>query len=467
MDPAAPVPNANLTFHIFPFGCQMNRHDAEVLAGALEAEGYRPAASPEDADIILYTTCSVRDHAEQRVWSHLGRWRRRRESGAMRALGIIGCMAERLGAKVRKRMPHVDIVAGSRRLAEVPSFVAQVIAGQGPVVATGAPVVATDASDDATGASDNAPAPLDPARASRPRVFQAYLAAMRGCDGGCTYCVVPRVRGRETSVPPEALVRAAEGLVARGAVEITLLGQNIDRYGLGLEPKTSLAELLRRVAGTRGLRRLRFVTSNPRDVSDDLLRAMADLPNVCPYLHVPAQSGSDRVLAAMRRGYTRARYEHVLRRAREFVPGVEAASDFIVGFPGETDADFEETLSLVGSARLQGAFIFKYSPRPGTPAARLPDDVADETKRERHRLLSEAQRAVQLDLNRALVGSEVEVLAEGKGRIDPDRWTGRTPSGRIVAFTCAPVRDRAGDFVRVRVEDATPLVLLGAETGAT
>jgi tRNA-2-methylthio-N6-dimethylallyladenosine synthase len=459
MQPPLPVDGASLTFHIFPFGCQMNRHDAEVLAGALEAGGYAPAASPEEADVVLYTTCSVRDHAEQRVWSHLGRWRGRRESGAMRALGVIGCMAERLGAKIVKRMPHVDIVAGPRRLAEVPSFVAQVIEGRGPVVATGASGNAKGAPD-ATGACDDA---LDPVGASRPRAFQAYLAAMRGCDGGCTYCVVPRVRGRETSVPPERVVRAAEGLVEKGAVEITLLGQNIDRYGLGLAPKTSLAELLRRVVGVDGLRRLRFVTSHPRDITDDLLRAMADLPNVCPYLHVPAQSGADRVLERMRRGYTRGTYERVLERSRELVPGVEVASDFIVGFPGETDADFGETLSLVRSARLQGAFIFKYSPRPGTPAARLADDVPDHAKRERHRLLSEAQRAVQLDLNRALVGSEVEVLAEGKSRIDPARWTGRTPSGRIAAFTCAAGRDATGEFVRVRVEDATPLVLLGAE----
>ncbi len=449
MQPPAQASDASLTFHIFPFGCQMNRHDAEVLAGALEAEGYRPATRPEEADILLYTTCSVRDHAEQRVWSHLGSWRGRRESGAMRALGVIGCMAERLGTKIRKRMPHVDIVAGPRRLAEVPGFIAQVIEGRGPVVATGAP--------------EASPEQLDPACAVRSRVFQAYLAAMRGCDGGCTYCVVPRVRGRETSVPPDGIVRAAEDLVERGAVEITLLGQNIDRYGLGLEPKTTLAELLRRVAATPGLARLRFVTSHPSDITDDLLRAMADLPNACPYLHVPAQSGSDRMLGGMRRGYTRSRYERVLARARELVPGVEVASDFIVGFPGESNADFDETLSLVRSARLQGAFIFKYSPRPGTPAARLADDVPTDVKRERHRLLSETQHAVQLELGRALVGTEVEALAEGKSRIDAGRWTGRTPSGRIVAFTRSGAGDPTGECVRVRVEDATALVLLGTE----
>jgi len=449
-----PTVNASavLSFHIMPFGCQMNRHDAEVLAGALEAEGYAAADAPEDADILLYTTCSVREHAEQRVWSHLGRWRALRGSGSMRALGVIGCMAQRLGGKIRGRMPHVDIVAGPGRLAEVPGFIRDIIEGRGPVVATGAPGGET--------------ASLDPARASRPRAFQAYLAAMRGCDGGCAYCIVPRVRGREKSVPPQAIARAAEALVEKGAVEITLLGQNIDRYGLGLEPRTSLAELLRRVAPTPGLRRLRFVTSQPRDVTDDLLRAMADLDNVCPYLHAPAQSGSDRMLKAMRRGYTRAQYEHLLGRARDIVPGIEVASDFIVGFPGETDADFEETISLVRSARLQGSFIFKYSPRPGTAAARLTDDVPDQVKRERHRILSEAQRAAQLDLNRALVGLEVEVLAEGKSRKDPGRWTGRTPTGRIAAFTSERGRDPTGEFVRVRVEDATALVLLGSESVA-
>ncbi len=433
-------------FHIFPFGCQMNRHDAEALAGRLVAEGYEAAGSPDDADVVFYMTCSVRDHAEQRVWSHLGRWRARRASGEVRALGVIGCMAERLGEKIRSRMPHVDIVAGPRRVAEVPLFLEHVLAGRGPVVETGLPELEEH---------------LDPSRASRPRPFQAMLPVMRGCDGGCTYCVVPRVRGRETSLPPEGIEISARELLEKGVIEITLLGQNVDRYGLTLEPKTTLAALLRRLAPLPELARLRFVTSNPRDITEDLLRAMAAADNICPYLHVPAQSGSDRVLSMMRRGYTRERYLEVLALARRMVPAIEIASDFIVGFPGETEADFEETLSLVRQAEFQGCFVFKYSPRPGTPASRIEDDVPDEVKRERHRILSEAQLETSLRRNRALVGSEVEVLGEGVSKRDAGRFTGRTPTGRIVAFESSD--DPTGRIVRVSVEDATALVLLGRE----
>jgi len=439
-----------MLFHIFPFGCQMNRHEAELLAGALLAQGYEEAGSPEEADVVVYFTCSVRAHAEDRVWSHLGAWRDPRGRARPRALAVLGCMAERLGARVLERMPHVDLVAGPGRLDEVPALLAKVLAGERPVVATGG--------------SDGRSCPLDPALALRPRRFQAFLAAMRGCDGGCTYCVVPRVRGRERSVPPEELERAARRLVEGGALEITLLGQNIDRYGLDLSPPESLAGLLRRLASIRGLARLRFVTSHPRDITEELLRAMAELPVVMPMLHIPAQSGSDRILAAMRRGYTRARYEEVLARSRELVPGIEIVSDFIVGFPGETERDFEETLALVRQARFQSAFVFKYSPRPGTPAARLRDDVPRELKEERHRRLSELQREISLGLNKALVGCELEVLAEGPSRTDPRRWTGRTRTGRIAAFLSE--RDPTGELVSVRVEDATALVLLGSELRA-
>jgi tRNA-2-methylthio-N6-dimethylallyladenosine synthase len=425
----------------------MNRHDAEALAGLLVREGHEPAASPEEAEVVIYFTCSVREHAEDRVWSHLGRWRLPRTRGLVRALGVVGCMSERLGEAILRRMPHVDFVVGPRRLAETAGLVRNALAGAGGAVATGAP-----SSGDGC---------LDAAGAVRPRPFQAYLAVMRGCDCGCAYCVVPRVRGREESRPPAEVEETARRLVDEGVREITLLGQNIDRYGRGLSPRTSLAALLRRLSGIPGLARLRFVTSHPRDITEGLLRAMAECETVMPYLHVPAQSGSDRILRAMRRRYTRARYEAVLASARGTVPGLGIASDFIVGFPGETERDFEETLSLVRGASFQNAFVFKYSPRPGTPAGALPDDVPDKVKRERHRLLSEAQKETSLALNRGLVGSGVEVLAEGRSRTDRARWAGRTPSFRIAAFRSAG--DPTGRIVRVRVEDATPLVLLGNE----
>jgi tRNA-2-methylthio-N6-dimethylallyladenosine synthase len=439
-----------VSFHIFPFGCQMNRCEGELLAAALAARGMVPSPGPGEADVILYMTCSVRQHAEDRVWSHLGSRRAAKERGRLRALGVLGCMAERLGEGVRRRMPHVDIVAGPGRIGEVPELVSRALAGEGAFVVTGR-----------TPSADG----LDPSRALRPRRFQAFLACLRGCDGACTYCVVPRVRGPETSVPPDRLEEAARALVRDGAVEITLLGQNIDRYGLKLRPATTLAALLDRLSRIEGLARLRFVTSHPRDVTTELLRVVRSRPNVMPYLHVPAQSGSDRVLAAMRRGHTRERYVEMLREVRRELSGAGIASDFIVGFPGETERDFEQTLSLVREAELQNAFIFKYSPRPGTKAARLPDDVPREVKEERHRVLSELQLATSLRLNRGLVGSEVEVLAEGRSARDPARWTGRTRTGRIAAFTSD--EDPTGKLVRVAVEDATPLVLLGRACRAT
>ena len=248
---------ATPSFYVFPFGCQMNRHDAEVLAGHLVAGGWAEAASPEEADAVLYFTCSVREHAEARVWSHLGTWRKKREEGRLRVLSVVGCMAERLGERIRKRWPHVDIVAGPGRLAEVPELLDRVLAGDGPVVATGRP-------------PDAERGCLDPARARRPNAFQAYLAVMRGCNGGCTYCVVPRVRGPERSVPPQDVERAARSLVEQGAVEITLLGQNVDRYGRTLSPATTLAGLLRRLAPVPGLARLRFVTSHPHDITEHI-----------------------------------------------------------------------------------------------------------------------------------------------------------------------------------------------------
>lgn len=437
-----------LSFHIYPFGCQMNAHQAQALAGELARAGMVPASSPEEADAVLYFTCSVRQHAEDRVWSHLGRWRRKRASGQLRLLGVLGCMAERLGEGIAKRMDHVDLIIGPGRLGEARELISRALGGEGP-----RPRVAT-------GSFENVCA-LDASRASLPRSFQAYLPVMEGCGCVCLYCVVPGVRGPERSLPPEEVERRARLLIERGVVEITLLGQNIDRYGRTLSPRSSLAELLRRLSPLRGLERLRFITSNPRDVTNDLLQAVADLPNVMPYLHIPAQSGSDRVLAAMRRGYTRARYLEVVEAARSIAPGVGIASDFIVGFPGETDSDFEMTLSLLREARFQSSFVFKYSPRPGTAAARLEDDVPQDVKKERHRLLSEAQHGISLELNRAFIGRKVKVLCEGASKTDPSRWTGRTESFRIAAFTSG--RDPTGKLVDVLVEDATSLVLLGRE----
>jgi tRNA-2-methylthio-N6-dimethylallyladenosine synthase len=352
----------------------------------------------------------------------------------------------------------VDLVVGPSRLGEVPALVAGPAAGGGKLLAGH-----DRAADFPSAAAD---------RSAHP--WSAYLAVSRGCSNACSYCVVPRVRGPERSRPPGEILGDAERLVDAGAVEITLLGQNVDAYGRDLAARTgpaepdgtrsrtasTLAGLIREIGRLeeRGLRRLRFVTSHPRDLSGELLRAMAEVPAVCPFLHLPAQSGSDAVLAAMRRGYDAARYREIVAAARETVPGVEVASDFIVGFPGETEKDYAATERLVREMRFQRVFGFKYSPRPGTRAAEhLADDVPGEVKRDRLRRLFAVQTEITRAANQALVGRSVEVLVEGKSARDPGRLTGRTRTWRIVTFPDDGTP--AGSLVDVRVTAATALSL--------
>ena len=442
-----------LRFLIHTFGCQMNRHDAEALAGLLSRAGLAAAASEAEADVVLFETCSVRAHAEERVYSRLGRLAaaKRRRPGLI--IGVIGCLAEKDREAVFRRAAHADFAVGPGRLDEVPALIARLAAAP----EAGRRAVLSGRKD-----ALNLPSALAD---RREHPWSAYLAISRGCSNGCAYCVVPAVRGELVSRPAEEVLAEAGALVAAGAVELTLLGQNADAYGQdfcgGQGP--FLADLVRSAGrlSARGLRRLAFVTSHPRDISGELLRAMAETPVACPFLHMPAQSGSDRVLAAMRRGYTAGRYREIVALARRTVPGVELASDFIVGFPGETEEDYLATEGLVREMEFQQIFVFKYSPRPGTWAAeQLPDDVPVSAKKERNNRLLAVQRGISLRLNRALLGQTVEVLVEGVSRRDPRRLAGRTRTGRMVAFP----RDesvRPGDFVNVRVDSATALTLVG------
>ena len=301
--------------------------------------------------------------------------------------------------------------------------------------------------------------------ARRPTRFRAYVSIMRGCDNFCAYCIVPYVRGRETSRPPQDIEDEVRRLVDDGCREITLLGQNVNSYGKSFDRPGALPELLCRLDRIAGLDRLRFVTSHPKDVTREMLQAVRDLPSVCEHLHMPAQSGSDRILSAMNRSYTSGRYRELLALAKELVPGVSVASDFIVGFPGETEEDFERTASLVREARFQQCFVFKYSPRPRTPAARLVDDVSGEDKRRRNIKLLEIQSAVSADEQRTFIGKDVEVLVEGLSKHDPNRLAGRLRTNQIVVFEGPS--ELAGKLVRVRVTETTPLTLCGAlaETG--
>jgi tRNA-2-methylthio-N6-dimethylallyladenosine synthase len=424
------------------YGCQMNKLDSEVVCSALRDAGYQIVEDAAHADVILFNTCSVREHAEERVFSNLGNLKRLKHARPDLLIGVIGCMAQRLGDQIRRRAPHVDVVCGTRMFPRIAELLEE--ARHRAVVAT-----------------QHQPLDeIDRRVALRPIRHSAYLAIMRGCDNHCAYCVVPALRGPEVSRSMEEIEDEARRLVDDGCAEITLLGQNVDSYGRGLSPPASLADLLRRLAGITGLRRLRFVTSHPRFISHELLEAMRDQPVICPHIHMPAQSGSNRILAAMRRGYTRERYLEVVALARELVPGVAFASDFIVGFPGESDADFEESRLLMETVRFQNSFIFKYSPRPGTVAADLPDDIPREVKERRNRDLLQTQEAISRVDNSAYVGAKVAVLVDGPSKSRAARLSGRLATNHIVVFDGEP--SLTGRVVDVAIENVTALTLSGS-----
>lgn len=457
---------------IHTFGCQMNRLDSEIAAESLAAAGYRLVEAEAEADVVLFNTCSVRDHAEERV---LQRIRQHWRPGVK--LGILGCLAQRMGPELFKLLKgRLHIVCGTRRFPLIDDLVSRALSGEEQVI---------DINE------EELPFPGMGAPHARPRHkgMQGFVTVMRGCNNFCAYCIVPYVRGRELSRPVEAVVEEAAALARAGAVEVTLLGQNVDAYGKDIG--SSLAALLRAVHdGVPQLQRLRYVTSHPRDITRELLQTVAELPRVCRHLHMPAQSGSDRVLAAMRRGYTRAMYDEKLAAVRELVPQMLVTSDFIVGFPGETDEDFRQTAELVASAGFQTSYIFKYSPRPGTLAAKtMPDTVPDAVKSARNRELLAIQEEVSRRRNAGLIGQRVQVLVEGVSPRNPDRLSGRTSNNLICVFprpelagqgapaasatavggvtATVPEEDEAlahplsGRLAEVRITDATPLTLYG------
>ena len=431
------------------FGCQMNKLDSELALGRLVRAGYCVVRDKSDADVILLNTCSVRQHAEDKVFSHLGALKRLKEKRPGLVVGVLGCMAQKEGRKLAKRFDIVDLVCGPRRIADLVPLLGK-CNGSGPVVAV-----------DGDRRSGNRAVSFEADRAveCRPMKHHAYVGVMAGCDNFCSYCVVPYLRGAEVSRPPADIVEEVRRLADDGCVEITLLGQNVNSYGVGLEPKVTLADLLAMLDPIDGIERINFVTSHPKDLTRELCEAVAALPKVCEYLHVPPQSGSDKILGLMKRGYTSKHYREMLTMAREVIPDVEIAGDFIVGFPSETEEDFMRTLSLLKDAEFLNCFVFKYSPRPGTAAAELEDDVPDEVKRERNQRLLQAQEEISLRKRRALIGHTVEALVEGPSKRDASRMTGRTRNNYIVHFESPG--NLAGRLVTVRITAATPLAVTG------
>jgi len=423
--------------HVITYGCQMNEYDSERVVGLLREQRYELTENAADADLILVNTCAIREKAEDKVFSKLGELRALKRERPELVLGVMGCMAQLQQGTVQKRAPYVDLVFGSPAVARVGELVERVRRERRPLM-------------------DIAEAPLVKITARPPSASQvkAYVTVMEGCEKHCTFCVVPRTRGRERSHPPEAIVAEVRGLVAAGCREVTLLGQTVNAYGRDLTPPTDLAELFRRVNDVEGLARIRFTTSNPYNLTPKLIAAMRDVPKVCEWFHLPLQSGSDRVLARMNRGYTRAEYLDLIAALRDAVPELALSTDLIVGFPGETEAEFEATLEMVERVQYDNVFAFRYSRRPGTPAAEMADQIAEDEKARRNaRLLAVVERVTTARSAR-LAGQVVEVLVEGASRRNRGELSGRTRCNRVVNFEGGAAA--VGDVVAARVTDVMP-----------
>ena len=421
------------------YGCQMNVYDSERMSGLLESSGYETTDSPEQADMILLNTCHIREKAAEKVYSELGRLKSLKAERPDLMLGVTGCVAQAEGEEIVRRQPAVDLVVGPQAYHRLPQMAEKVRAG--------ARAIDTDFPEEDK--FDHLP------RGPRARrAPSAFLTVQEGCDKFCAFCVVPYTRGAEVSRPPERILAEAQDLVERGVVEITLLGQNVNAYNGG---DWSLARLIRQLAAIDGLERIRFTTSHPNDMTDDLIAAHGEEPKLMPYLHLPVQSGSDRVLKAMNRKHTAASYIDILRRMREARPDIALSGDFIVGFPGETEEDFEATLALCEQVRYAQAFSFKYSARPGTPAAGR-EEVPEEVKSERLTRLQALLTRHQQEFQQAMVGRTLPVLLEKPGRL-PGQMVGRSPYLQAVHVQAEP--EMAGKIVDARILRAEPNSLAG------
>lgn len=430
-------------YHLVTYGCQMNAHDSEHLAGMLERMGYAPTEAIEEADVVLFNTCCVRENAEKRVYGNIGALKALKQRRPDVILGVCGCMMQQSGAAeaLVKRFPFVDVAFGTHNLYALPELISRAVASQRAIVAV------------AEGDGRIA-APLPVRRALGPA---AFLTIMYGCDNFCSYCIVPHVRGRERSRSLDEIRAEADELRGAGTREITLLGQNVNSYGLDLPGRPTFPGLLRALDGA-GFDRIRFMTSHPKDASDELFAAMRACKSVCPQLHLPVQSGSDRVLAAMNRKYTRDQYLERIASARRAVEGLGVTTDFIVGFPGETDAEFEDTLSLVRAARFDAAYTFKFSPRRGTAAAELAERVPAAVSKERLTRLIQTQAEVGGEIMGELVGRTEPVLIESAAARGAG-VTGRTPRGTQVNFPGDGAE--IGSIVQVRLTEVARNTMRG------
>ena len=424
--------------HIKTWGCQMNEYDSSKMADLLlNTHGLELTEEAEEADVLLLNTCSIREKAQEKVFHQLGRWKNLKKNKPNLVIGVGGCVASQEGAHIRERAPYVDIVFGPQTLHRLPEMINQIRGGKSSVVDVSFPEIEK---------FDRLPEP----RAEGPT---AFVSIMEGCNKYCSFCVVPYTRGEEVSRPVDDILFEIAQLAEQGVREVNLLGQNVNAYrGPTFDGEIcSFAELLRLVAAIDGIDRLRFTTSHPIEFTDDIIDVYRDTPELVSFLHLPVQSGSDRILTMMKRNHTALEYKSIIRKLRKVRPDIQISSDFIVGFPGETDQDFEDTMNLIAQVNCDMSFSFIYSARPGTPAAYMPDDVTEEEKKQRLYLLQERINQQAAQFSRRMLGTEQRVLVEGPSKKDIMELTGRTETNRIVNFKGTP--DMIGKFVDIKITD--------------
>ena len=431
------------TYEVRTYGCQMNVHDSERLSGLLVQAGYSRPADGAQADVVVFNTCAVRENADNRLYGNLGHLKSVKDVTPGMQIAVGGCMAQKDRGEVVRRAPWVDVVFGTHNIGSLPALLERAR-------------VNAEAQVEIEESLEVFPSTLPSRRES---AYAAWVAISVGCNNTCTFCIVPSLRGKEKDRRPGDVLAEIEALVGEGVLEVTLLGQNVNAYGVEFGDRAAFAKLLRACGSIDGLERVRFTSPHPADFTDDVVAAMAETPNVMPQLHMPLQSGSDKVLKEMRRSYRSERYLAIIDRVRAAMPEAAITTDIIVGFPGETEEDFEATLDVVRRARFASAFTFQYSPRPGTPAATYADQVPAQVVRERYRRLQELSDEIAWDENNKLVGRRVELLvAEGEGRKDGAtlRLSGRAPDNRLVHFTPGTSAPRPGDVVVAEVTSAAP-----------
>ena len=427
--------------HIMTFGCQMNEHDSELMAGLLQSVGYSKSATPEDADLILLNTCSIREKAEHKLFSQLGKLRPLKEERPGLILGVCGCVAQQEAESIFRRAPYVDLVLGTKAIPKLPMLL-QTLESRPRVL----DVSETDWNDESQ-------------YFTRECRFKAFITIIRGCDNFCSYCVVPYTRGREESRSKEDILTEARRLIDDGAMELTLLGQNVSSYRYADEGRSSFPKLLRALNELDGLERIRFITAHPKDLTDELIYTMAELPKVCEHFHLPVQSGSNRILELMNRKYSREWYLDRVRLLRETIPDIAITTDIIAGFPGETEDDFQQTLAIQKEVRYDGIFAFKYSVRPNAKAGLLEEQLPEDLKSERLQQIFDLQREINLEKNQTLIGKRFEVLPEMINPRFPDTLTGRTRSNHVVTFKGSA--ELLGTLVQVDILDGHHFRLAG------